>query len=227
MADRPMHRPPDAPTAPRPPGRRFPVVVIVVGVIVAAAIVALLSSAKTTKKVVEPPGVEQTRAVQITGAPLPRLGDGGDDIAIGRKAPVLKGESFDGAPVAIVAGKPKVLMFVAHWCPHCQREVPVIATWLRDNGPPVGVDLYAIATATKPDKGNYPPSAWLRRERFTVPTLADDDQYRAGRAFGLSAYPFFVAVDADQKVVARADGELSTDQLRALLDKARKGAGAA
>ena len=40
-------------------------------------------------------------------------------------------------------------------------------------------------------------------------------------AFGLSAYPYFVALDADHEVVARGTGELSTDQWESLLEAAR------
>ena len=48
----------------------------------------------------------------------------------------------------------------------------------------------------------------------------------AGQAFGLSSYPFFVAIDGSGKVVARATGEITVDAFEALIDKARKGAAA-
>ena len=41
------------------------------------------------------------------------------------------------------------------------------------------------------------------------------------RAFGLSEYPFFVAIDKPGKVVARAAGELSIPSFERLLDLAR------
>jgi hypothetical protein len=54
-----------------------------------------------------------------------------------------------------------------------------------------------------------------------VPTLADSDDKQAADAFGLSAFPFFVAVDASGEVVARTSGELTTEQFADLLDRAR------
>ena len=39
-------------------------------------------------------------------------------------------------------------------------------------------------------------------------------------AFGVSAFPFFVAVDGDNNVIARASGELTVDQWTGLLDQA-------
>ena len=119
-------------------------------------------------------------------------------------------------------GRPKLVLFVAHWCPHCQREVPALASWLRSNGKPPGVYLYAVATGTTSDRPNYPPSAWLQREGWTVTTIADDGNETAADAFGLSAYPFFVAVDGSGKVVARASGELSISSLQTLLDQTRQ-----
>ena len=113
-----------------------------------------------------------------------------------------------------------VLAFVAHWCAHCQREVPKLANWAR-GGTRNGVEIRAIATDTNPDRPNYPPSAWLAKEGFDVPTLADDDAGSGARAYGLTAFPFFVAVDASGRVAARASGELSEAQFDELVEKAK------
>jgi hypothetical protein len=83
------------------------------------------------------------------------------------------------------------------------------------------VDLYGVSTGVAEDRGNYPPGQWLRRENWPVPTLLDDAQGTAAQAYGLSSYPFFVAVDASGKVVARQSGELTMDQFDQLLAKAR------
>ena len=53
-------------------------------------------------------------------------------------------------------------------------------------------------------------------------TLADDNNGRAAEAFGLTEYPYFVAVDSTGKVVARAAGELSIPSVERLLDEARR-----
>jgi len=204
--------------------RRRAVIPMTLGVVALLAVVAVLVSRggdgdeRTTA-----PGVEQTRPVAVTGGPLVPFVDGNDP-AVGATAPQLDGAGFDGTPLRIGAdGRPKVLVFVAHWCPHCQREVPVLADWLARNGIPHGVDLYAVSTGTSPERPNYPPSAWLERERFVVPTLADDADGTAARAFGLSAFPFFVAIDRDNHVIARASGELSIEQWEGLIEQARTG----
>lgn len=208
----------------KPAPRRLPVIPIVIGAVVVLGVIAILASrGSDNDDGTTATGIEQTRPVTVTGDPLTPYGDG-DDPAVGATAPELDGARFDGTPLRIAAdGRPKVLVFLAHWCPHCQREVPVLADWLTTNGTPDDVDLYGIATSTTPDRPNYPPSAWLEREDFTVPTLADDADSSAAQAFGLSGFPYFVAVDADNRVVARASGELTIDQWEALLEQARTG----
>src|SRR4051794_31798924 len=165
----------------------------------------------------------QTRPVQIAGASLPDFdSDAKPDPAVGTRAPQLRGASFDGTPVAITAdGTPKLVVFVAHWCPHCQREVPVMTRWVKDGGLPAGVELYAVATDTSPDDPNYPPSQWLRRVGWPAPVLADNTRGSAATGYGLSSFPFFVVLDGDGKVLQRRTGELDTSVLNQLAATAR------
>lgn len=185
------------------------------------AIVAVVISA-TTDDDKEVAGLQQTRPVEVTGTALAVLPESGTDPAIGATVPQLTGASFDGTAVSINNdGEPKVVLFIAHWCPHCQAEVPVITRWIGDKGEPPGVSLYAVATGTTSSRPNYPPSAWLDDERWPIVTLADSTDYKAATAFGLSAYPYFVAISGDGKLVARVTGELTTDQLDQLVAQAR------
>jgi thiol-disulfide isomerase/thioredoxin len=108
-----------------------------------------------------------------------------------------------------------VLLFVAHWCPHCQAEVPVVQAWLDSGRLDPSVDLISVATGIDPARPNYPPDAWLAREHWSPPVLVDGDQAVA-TSYGLKAFPYWVAVDAAGKVVVRATGELTPDQLDAL-----------
>lgn len=169
--------------------------------------------------------------VKVNGTPLAEMPQAvgsaePDDPAVGQAVPEVVGQRFDGKEITIPAsGTPKVVMFVAHWCPHCQKEVPVITAHLGGTLP-AGVDLYAVSTGMAEDKPNFPPGDWLRRESWPVPTLVDDGNSSAARAYGLSGYPFFVAVDTSGKVVKRASGELTTDQFDALAAAARAGGSA-
>lgn len=150
-------------------------------------------------------------------AALPVFAGTADDPAIGREAPEARGTSFDGASVAIANdGRPKVLLFVAHWCPHCQAEVPVVQAWLDAGRLDPSVDLISVATGIDPALPNYPPDAWLAREHWTAPVLVDGSGAVAAR-YGLKAYPYWVAVGGHGTVVQRASGELSPAQIDALV----------
>ena len=165
----------------------------------------------------------ETRDVEVVGDDLPPLEDPADDPAVGQPAPVLNGETFAAESITIPGGQPAVVVFLAHWCPHCQREVPFLVSYFDVNGMPEGLDVVGVATSIDPAKPNYPPSEWFEREGWDIPTLVDADDDGAARAYGLSAYPYFVAIDADGNVVARTSGELEAPQLEALFDAARGG----
>jgi cytochrome c biogenesis protein CcmG, thiol:disulfide interchange protein DsbE len=122
---------------------------------------------------------------------------------------------FDGSGVTIAPnGKPQAIVFVAHWCPHCQAEVPRLVA-LAKQGVFDGVDVTAVATGTNPGYPNYPPSAWLQREKWPFAAMADSPQFAAATAFGLNAYPYFVLVGADGKVAGRATGEVTDADVKA------------
>lgn len=167
------------------------------------------------------PGSEpgETQAVTITGDPLEALADPANDPAVGTLAPTLSGSSFDGTPVEITPGEggPRLLVFLAHWCPHCQDEVPVLVDWHEQGGVPADLQVTAVATGTDDERPNYPPSEWLEDELWPWPVLADDEASSAGLAYGVSGFPFLVILDAEGNVAARVSGEVSSDQLEQLI----------
>jgi len=194
-------------------------VAAVVVVLLAAAVAFGGGSGSKSPKVAA--GVEQTRPVTVIGTPLPKLPENGPDPAVGQVIPEVKGQSFDGTPVDIRNdGQAKLILFVAHWCPHCQREVPLLTSYLKSHPLPSGLALYTVATATSANNPNYPPSAWLAKVGWKATTMADSADGKAADAFGLPAFPYFVAVDGAGKVVARTTGEISTDDFAALAAKA-------
>jgi thiol-disulfide isomerase/thioredoxin len=154
----------------------------------------------------------------IEGTPLPAFpGPGATDPAVGQSAPEVTGVDFDGTPAAIAAdGRPKVVIFLAHWCPHCQEEVPVVQAWVTAGGVPDGVDVIAVATAIDPASPNYPPDAWLQREGWSSPVIADPTN-SVSQAYGLTAFPFWVFVGPDGEVRARVIGNLSVADLEAAI----------
>jgi len=153
----------------------------------------------------------------ITGTSLPRFTETAGDPAVGLAIPTVEGTNFTGQPVSIANdGKPKVVMFLAHWCVHCQSEVPMIQAWLNEGSAPDGVELISVATGIDQSLPNYPPDEWLAREGWTVPVIVDPTGSTA-EAYGLSAYPFFVFVNADGTVKGRTTGELAIKDLETII----------
>jgi cytochrome c biogenesis protein CcmG, thiol:disulfide interchange protein DsbE len=215
-------RPPRAAVRPPKGGpergwRVAPVLWIAGAVVVALAVVAVVVATGESDE--RPSGQRETAAVAVDGTALPDFSGTGTDAAVGKRAPTLSGVAFDGTARALrPGGKPKVVLFVAHWCPHCQREVPQIRDWVNTKGLPEGVELLTVVTGTLENRPNYPPSGWLARERWPLPVLLDDEGGSAARAYGLTGYPFFTFVKADGTVAARATGEVAIAQLEAQIN---------
>jgi len=156
--------------------------------------------------------------ITVEGEQLPVFGgDPATDVAPGLTAPTVTGEDFDGNAVSIAPdGRPKVVLFLAHWCPHCQDEVPDVVDWLAAGNQPEGVDFYAISTMAQRLRGNWPPSEWLANEGWSIPTIHDDRSNSASAAFGMQGTPFWVVLDGDNQVVARIPGRVGQAGMDAL-----------
>lgn len=160
-------------------------------------------------------------AVTVEGSALEAFASTEGDAAIGQPAPVVDGSDSTGAAARVGgAGEPTIVAFLAHWCPHCQAEVPVLVDLMAD-GELEGIRTVALLTGTSAERPNYPPLAWLDREGWQGDTLLDDENSTAAQAYGLTGYPFLVFLDADGNVVARTSGEIGGDVIVALADQAR------
>jgi cytochrome c biogenesis protein CcmG, thiol:disulfide interchange protein DsbE len=150
---------------------------------------------------------------------LAPFSDPANDPAVGQPAPSLTGVDRTGAEVTYTpgGGSPSLVMFLAHWCPHCQNDLPLMVEWLEANPDRLGVDVTAVATGSDATRPNFPPGPWLEREGWDQPLIMDDQQSTAGQAFGVTSFPFWVVVDADGNVLARLGGALGLEQIDALM----------
>jgi len=184
-----------------------------------AAIVAVATQSSSDDVVT---GVEEFNSVEVVGDPLPEYSDSASDTAIGMTAPILTGKGFTGNTIVTGPGAPTLLVFLAHWCQYCQREVPLLVQWNRDGLVPSGLDVVAIATSTDPASPNFPPSEWLAREEFPPlwPVMTDSGEKTAANAMGVSGFPFFVLLDSSGKVALRISGEIEMPVLTEQINKA-------
>ena len=201
---------------------KFIVGAIIAVIIGGAAIVAISSSGSDSST--SSGNISEFSEITVAGDALPAFDSNSSatDTAIGLPAPVVSGKGFTGTEITTDgAGTPTMLVFLAHWCPHCQREVPLLVQWEKDGKTPTGVDVIAVATGTDPANPNYPPSEWLAREEFPAlwPVIADSNDKKAANAFGLSGYPYFVLIDAQGNVFKRLSGEIPMDELTVIINQ--------
>jgi cytochrome c biogenesis protein CcmG, thiol:disulfide interchange protein DsbE len=204
--------------APQPSRTPLVVAVVVALVLVAGLVAWLVTRSSGNGDAAEAPVFGE---VSIEGEALPVLPEGADpstDPAVGTVAPVATGADFIGQPVTLESGgQPTVLLFLAHWCPHCQREVPAMQEWLDGGGLPEGTQVLSVATAQDSTLPNFPPAAWLEEEGWTPPVLVDDESSTAATAFGLRGFPFWVFLDSAGNVAARASGEIDPEAIGEVL----------
>jgi thiol-disulfide isomerase/thioredoxin len=233
MASKPTPPPPTTRPQEAEPARRKPAAWIwaAIGAVVVVAAVAIAvitsggddSSSDTTVPVTGPGvGPAESQPVTLTGAPLAPLPDSGDDPTVGTKAPELSGYDFDGTPVTVDPSKgPVMLVFLAHWCPHCNREAPQLMAWKASGAVPEGLQVIGVTTAVAPDRDHYPPSNWIRDEmKWDWPVLADSAENEAVVAFGASGFPFVVILDTDGTVLSRWSGEVGQQGIQEAVEAA-------
>jgi len=161
--------------------------------------------------------------VTVEGDNLPFFDSTAGDVAVGVTAPTVTGETFDGQELTIGPdGKAKIVVMLAHWCPHCQAEVPVVQGWLGAGGLPEGVDIYGVTVLTNRvrDGRTWPPEDWLEDEGWTSPTIKDDQQSSIVNAYGMTGTPTYVVLGPDNENLGRISGEIGLGGLETLANLA-------
>jgi cytochrome c biogenesis protein CcmG/thiol:disulfide interchange protein DsbE len=164
-------------------------------------------------------GDEAYGTVSVEGDALPP-GEGSDDPAAGSEVPAISGTDYAGTPTAVTPGDdgPLMIVVMAHWCPHCNREVPLLLDWKASGDVPEDLRVVGVSTAADDERPNYPPAEWLQGLGWDWPVIADDQEQTAAVALGTTGYPYLVFVDASGAVVARVSGELPIEAVQQLAD---------
>ena len=212
-----------ADSTPRAGGLGRTIVLVMAGAVVLALVAALTLGGD--EEMGDPDGLE-TGPVSVYGGVLADFIDSANDAALGEMAPSFDATTFEGTTVQVRPGEGTgyVIGFFAHWCPHCQAEVPKLVEWISRGGIPSGVEVVAVSTSVYLDRGN-PPRAWLDGEGWPTTAVRDDDASTVADAFGLRSFPYFVVVGTDGRVRGRFSGGLWPEVWEWALDQAgRSGA---
>jgi cytochrome c biogenesis protein CcmG/thiol:disulfide interchange protein DsbE len=120
---------------------------------------------------------------------LPALGAAGQHVTLGQ-----------------YTGKPLIVNFFASWCPPCQKETPLLATFYRDQGGRVAVvgldenDTSAAALKFAHAKGvTYP--------------VGFDPGMTVSDTYGVYALPQTFVLNAQHRIIEHLYGALTTAQL--------------
>jgi thiol-disulfide isomerase/thioredoxin len=197
------------------------VVLVVVGIAGAVALGTSGGSSETsTDTVVTVPGGVQPaeyQKVSATGGLLAPLPESGADTETGKSVAVLKGYDLQGRPVTIDPageGKATLVVFLAHWCQFCNREIPVLNKWRESGEVPTGLRVVGVTTGSKADQANWPPSKWMTAMKWPFEVMADSEEQGAAAAYGVAGYPFMAFVGANGKITARTSGEVPVEQIQ-------------
>lgn len=216
MSNRTTNRRSAQPPAPIPassPDRKRVMVIaaVVVGLVVLVGVIIALAGGGDSDDVGNGGGNDVKAvfgAVTIEGNSLPEFNPDVADPAKGTAAPTVRGVSPDRKPVSIGgAGEPTLIAFMAHWCPHCNRELPVLVK-LANEGAFDDIRTVAVLTGTDAKAPNFPPAEWIESGGWKGEVLLDDEGFNAGKAFGLRGYPFLVTVNSEGQIVNRISGEV-------------------
>ena len=196
------------------------IVLVVVGIAGAVSLGTAGGSTKTTtvSGVTVPGGVAaaEFQEVKVAGDKLAPMPESGDDPAVGKAAPTLTGYDLAGRPVTIDPGsdgKATMVVFLAHWCPHCNYEIPVLNEWKEKGLTPPNLRVVGVTTASRQDQANWPPSKWLVAKKWAFDQFADSEKQDASAAYGVGGYPFLVFIDAAGNVTSRSSGEVPVEKI--------------
>ena len=139
-------------------------------------------------------------------------------IKVGQPAPPFDVSTTAGPFNLASASTPVFLEVFATWCPHCQREVPVIdALAKKYTGK---VSFVGVAGSAVGMDGNAPESqadviAFTQKFGVTYP-IAYDPGLKVANAYLQTGFPTVVIIKKNKTISYVADGEITKD----VLDKA-------
>jgi thiol-disulfide isomerase/thioredoxin len=156
------------------------------------------------------------RVPQSAQTPTPQT----TSLIVGSKAPDFSITTNAGPFALASVTTPVFLEVFATWCPHCQREVPVVdalakkyagkVAFIGISGSPFGVD------GTSPEN-QADIDAWVQRLNVTYPIAFDPDLSTANK-FLQGGYPTIVMIDSNKIVRYVGNGELPPATLQKAID---------
>ncbi|MCE5200078.1 MAG: TlpA disulfide reductase family protein [Armatimonadota bacterium] len=133
--------------------------------------------------------------------------------AVGDKAPNFKLDSLSGSntvKLSDFSGKPTVVVFWASWCPHCQRELPVLQKVYKDLKP--GANFVGLSV----DQDIKDARSLVKDKGITFPNAycGTSSGEKVMNTYGISGIPAIYVLDKNGTVKARHLGETKESTIR-------------
>lgn len=122
---------------------------------------------------------------------------------------VRAGGSADS--LARYRGKVVLVNLWATWCPPCREEMPALEKLYRAHA----AQGFVVLGIDQGESANV-AAAYARKLGVSFPILVDDQQ-QYGRAYAAQGLPTSVLVDRTGHIVQGIDGEMSLEQMQALV----------
>lgn len=189
---------------------------------VVAIAVAIIASSAGGGSGTGPIQASRSADVSVSGPPRSQL------LAVGDAVPSFSAPGFhmeasgDGYSIshgtvdwADYQGSPTVLSIWASWCPHCQKELPILSEVVAKFP---NVKLVTLVTSIGAHPGPT-PNGYLADHGLTFPAAIDDARGTLAQALGVLGFPTLYFVDSDGKVTFAQDGEVPAGVLQEQLSK--------
>jgi thiol-disulfide isomerase/thioredoxin len=186
---------------------------------VAVAVIASMSGGGASEGAIHP---SASSAISVSGPPRSQ------PLAVGDAVPSFSAPGFHMEPTdggyaiareridwADYRGSPTVLTVWAPWCPHCQKELPILSDAVAATP---NVKLVSVVTSIGAAPGPS-PNEYLADHGLTFPVAVDDANGTLARALGVQGFPTLYFVGSDGKVTFVQEGEVPADVLREQLAK--------
>ena len=141
-------------------------------------------------------------------------------LPVGSQAPDFTTETIDGGSVSLgdAGGKEAtMLVFFASWCPHCNKEAPIISEF---EGEYENLRVIMLGIDSKDDSEKV--REFVDRYGIEGPAAYDPS---LGSTYRASGYPTIYVIDSNQEIVAAHSGEAPKSILEGWIDEALDGSG--
>ncbi len=136
-------------------------------------------------------------------------------LPVGSQAPDFTVNAVDGGSVSLGDAKGKeatMLVLFASWCPHCNKQAPVISD-LEGEYEDLRVIMLGIDRRDNPEKAQE----FVKHYGIEGPTAYEPS---LGTIYQVSGYPTIYVIDRNREIVAAHSGEASKDVLEGWIEEA-------